>query len=163
MLGMDFTSLCQLSIQTHIIASLQHKINPLFEFFSLCLDRLLRTSRKMAVKTLIFAQRIPLGKNPPQPKKQVFFVAAPQTLCEPKMNIHNPPCLWKTLVDKTVENVENSELSTGILMFWLSPAACGKSAQVFAYPRRRFAIWQITSPFGILFFSSKNLKKVYNS
>ena len=41
------------------------------------------------------------------------------------MNIHNPPLLWKTLVDNTVENVENSELSTGILLIWKTAAACG--------------------------------------
>ena len=30
------------------------------------------------------------------------------------LDIHSPLPLWKTLVDKPVENVENSELSTGI-------------------------------------------------
>ena len=36
MLGMDFTSLCYLSIRVHIIASFRRKINPHFEFFSQC-------------------------------------------------------------------------------------------------------------------------------
>jgi len=33
------------------------------------------------------------------------------------MNIHSDPSLWKTPVEKPVENVENSELSTGISVF----------------------------------------------
>jgi len=37
----------------------------------------------------------------------------------PKVDIHSPVSLWITPVDKTVDNVENSELSTGILI--LSP------------------------------------------
>ena len=44
------------------------------------------------------------------------------------MNIHNPSPLWKTPVDKPVKNVENSELSTGILMLYRSTAACGNHA-----------------------------------
>jgi len=35
----------------------------------------------------------------------------------PAMNIHSLRSLWKTPVDKLVDNVENSELSTGILLF----------------------------------------------
>ena len=31
-----------------------------------------------------------------------------------KVDIHSPPPLWKTIVEKPVDNVENSELSTGI-------------------------------------------------
>ena len=31
-----------------------------------------------------------------------------------EMNIHSPGRLWKTPVDKSVDNVENCELSTGI-------------------------------------------------
>ena len=31
-----------------------------------------------------------------------------------EMNIHSPGRLWKTPVDKVVDNVENCELSTGI-------------------------------------------------
>ena len=31
-----------------------------------------------------------------------------------EMNIHSPGHLWKTPVDKVVDNVENCELSTGI-------------------------------------------------
>ena len=47
-------------------------------------------------------------------------------LCEPKMNIHNPHPLWITPVEKSVENVENSELSTGISFLWKFTPACGK-------------------------------------
>jgi len=50
----------------------------------------------------------------------------PFVLCEPKMNIHNPHPLWKTPVEKPVENVENSELSTGILPLSGFSPACGK-------------------------------------
>ena len=42
------------------------------------------------------------------------------------MNIHNSPPLWKTLVENSVENVENYELSTGISLLWKKPPACGK-------------------------------------
>jgi hypothetical protein len=38
----------------------------------------------------------------------------------PGVDIHRPPCLWKSLVDKVVDNVENSQLSTGILIFSIS-------------------------------------------
>lgn len=47
-------------------------------------------------------------------------------LCEPNVNIHIHKSLWKTLVDKVVENVENSRLSTVILVFSDSGASCGK-------------------------------------
>ena len=163
MLGMDFTSLCQLSIQTHIIASLQDKINPLFEFFSHSSHRAVFPVVRTSVKTRIFAQRFLLGENPPQAKKWGFPGKPGGALCERKMNIHKPPPLWITLVEKPVENVENSELSTGILPFWFSTASCGKPAQEFAYPRLRFAKNRVTSPDDTSGFSSKNLKKVYKS
>ena len=47
-------------------------------------------------------------------------------LCEPFMNIHTSPSLWKTLVENSVENVENYELSTGISLLWKIHIACGK-------------------------------------
>ena len=34
------------------------------------------------------------------------------------MNIHSPRLLWKTLVDKVVDNVENYELSTDIQVLY---------------------------------------------
>ena len=48
-------------------------------------------------------------------------------LCELKMNIHNPHPLWISPVEKTVENVENYELSTGIPLFSGFPTTCGKA------------------------------------
>ena len=42
------------------------------------------------------------------------------------MNIHTPSELWKTPVEKTVENVENYELSTGISPLSNFPPSCGK-------------------------------------
>lgn len=47
-------------------------------------------------------------------------------LWKPKMDIHNPHPLWKTPVDKTVENVENSELSTEIRAVFKIFTTCGK-------------------------------------
>ena len=44
------------------------------------------------------------------------------------MNIHKPFFLWITPVDKTVENVENSELSTGIQTLCVSAVSCGNRA-----------------------------------
>jgi len=35
----------------------------------------------------------------------------------PGVDIHNPGPVWKTPVEKTVDSVENSELSTGIPVF----------------------------------------------
>ena len=40
------------------------------------------------------------------------------------MNIHRGISLWKTPVDKPVENVEKWEFSTGILMFYRSESGC---------------------------------------
>ena len=37
-----------------------------------------------------------------------------------------PVNLWKTLVDKPVENVENYALSTDISLVWVPAAGCGK-------------------------------------
>ena len=163
MLGMDFTSLCWLSIQTHIIASLGNKINPLFEFFSHYPGTAPPAFREDPVKTCFFAQRNRHGKNPTTRKKCGFCEIPFIVLCEPKMNIHKSPPLWKTLVDKTVENVENCELSTGIPPFWFSTPSCGNPAYGFAYECRLFAKRRVTSPAGMPGFFPKNLPKVYNS
>ncbi len=88
---------------------------------------------------------------------------AVSVLCEPKMNIHNGPFLWKTPVDKTVENVENFELSTGIPPFFFSTDSCGKPVYVFAYRRLLFAKARVTSPRRQPGFPLKSLNKVYNS
>ena len=74
----------------------------------------------------IFAQKIGHGKihDPRKSGKTVedrrFF------LCEPKLNIHNLPGLWKTPVEKPVEIVENSELSTDIFVLSHLRPSCGK-------------------------------------
>ena len=47
-------------------------------------------------------------------------------LCEPKMDIHNQSSLWKTPVEKPVENVENSEFSTGIPALCTTRPSCGE-------------------------------------
>ena len=57
-----------------------------------------------------------------------FFRILSAWLCEPIMNIHSTASLWKTLVEKSVENVENSQLSTGISLFTKTSQACGKTA-----------------------------------
>jgi len=49
-------------------------------------------------------------------------------LCEPKVNIHSCLRLWKTPVEKTVENVENSDLSTVIPGLFRCASPCGKNA-----------------------------------
>ena len=36
-----------------------------------------------------------------------------------KVNIHSSLSLWKTPVEKLVDNVENCELSTGISLLWM--------------------------------------------
>jgi len=48
------------------------------------------------------------------------------------MNIHSTPCLWKTPVEKPVENVENYELSTGIPALSKNGGTCGILAYRFA-------------------------------
>ena len=42
------------------------------------------------------------------------------------MNTVSSTTLWKTPVEKSVENVENSELSTGISLLSFSAPSCGK-------------------------------------
>ncbi len=65
----------------------------------------------------IFAQKISHGKKALSAKKCAFFTPLRIILCEPKMHIHSMSVLWITPVEKSVENVENYELSTGILLF----------------------------------------------
>jgi len=68
-------------------------------------------------QVLIFAQKLSCSKKHHFRKSAKIFRFPSFFLCEPKMNIHRKTILWKTPVDKPVENVENSELSTGISMF----------------------------------------------
>jgi len=44
------------------------------------------------------------------------------------MNIHSIFCLWITLVEKPVDNVENCQLSTGISLFIKPAVPCGNPA-----------------------------------
>ena len=46
----------------------------------------------------------------------------------PKVDIHSPAALWKTPVDKVVDNVENCELSTCIPLLSAAPAGAPKDA-----------------------------------
>jgi len=62
------------------------------------------------------------------------------------MNIHTMASLWKTPVDKPVENVENFELSTGIFLHSGFPHICGISAYRRAYGLKKFPGREITSP-----------------
>ena len=67
-----------------------------------------------AVKSEFLHKKSPPSKNH-HLRKSAETCPGPQfILCEPKMNIHSAACLWKTLVEKSVENVENYELSTDI-------------------------------------------------
>jgi len=68
-------------------------------------------------QVLIFAQKLSCSKKHHFRKSAEFFRFPDFILCEPNMNIHSDPSLWKTPVEKPVENVENSELSTGISVF----------------------------------------------
>ena len=54
------------------------------------------------------------SKNHHFQKSAETGTAPPFILCEPKMNIHRITTLWKTPVEKSVENVENYGLSTVI-------------------------------------------------
>lgn len=78
------------------------------------------------VKPWFFAQRMPCGKNHGMRKSGKFVKGCRNGLCKSRMHIHSPVKLWKTLVEKLVENVENWQLSTAISM--LSPwrRNCGK-------------------------------------
>jgi hypothetical protein len=75
----------------------------------------------------IFAQNFRHGKIHHLQKSGVFPESRRFFLCEPKMNIHTLTPLWKTPVEKPVENVENSRLSTGISLLYRSFTACGKT------------------------------------
>ena len=138
MLGIDFHLLTMISIQTHIIACLSNKINPLFQKILpvpgciFCRDLphnpLYTAFRRRSlpgtgcgqpisaeywpsaiptVKSLFFSQFAPCGKNHSHPKSEISVEIRHFFLCEPKMNIHTPPGLWKTPVENPVENVEN--------------------------------------------------------
>ena len=50
-------------------------------------------------------------------KVGIWSKGVPSFYVNQKLDIHNPRPMWKTPVDKLVDNVENSELSTGIPVF----------------------------------------------
>jgi hypothetical protein len=80
----------------------------------------------------IFAQKICHSKKHHLPKSGEIRDTPLLILCEPKLNIHRIPRLWKTLVEKSVENVENYELSTDIPLLSKSGESCGIPAYAFA-------------------------------
>jgi len=75
------------------------------------------TGHTPACQVRIFAQKFPHSKKHHLRKSAESFLWPQHILCEPKMNIHSMGSLWKSPVEKSVENVENYELSTGILIF----------------------------------------------
>ena len=76
--------------------------------------------------SFIFAQKNVHGKIHDPRKSGKSVEACRIFLCEPKLNIHNTPRLWKTPVEKPVEIVENYELSTGIFALSVLSPSCGK-------------------------------------
>ena len=78
-------------------------------------------------QVLIFAQKFFHGKKHHLQKSGKNVRRCRIFLCEPNMNIHNPHSLWKTLVDNSVENVENYEFSTGISLLCKFFTTCGKA------------------------------------
>ena len=120
-------------IQLHIIAPFGVKINPLFQKFFLP-----RRPSAAFWRTGVFHRKAQiLSPSAPEPLSRpknlhkiytvVKFTESEKVVnpskgvasfyVNPKMDIHSPAALWKTPVDKVVDNVENSGLSTGILIF----------------------------------------------
>ena len=65
------------------------------------------------------------------------------------MNIHRAVSLWITPVEKTVENVENCELSTGISPPCPGTASCGKLCIRCCIRLGEKKKNRVTSPWGI--------------
>jgi len=110
----------------------------------------------------IFAQKLPHGKNHDPGKSGDLGEGCRFFLCEPKMNIHSLPSLWKTPVEKSVDNVENYELSTGISPLWFFLLSCGNPAYSAVYSRREFSKLRVTLPSEEGSILSKIGEKVYN-
>ena len=72
-----------------------------------------------------------------------------------QMNIHRPGALWKTPVDNVVDNVENSELSTGIPLLFRILLFPSGTAYYLAYFRNYRYRRNVTSLISKLFSSSK--------
>ena len=79
-----------------------------------------------AVKSRIFAQSGPCGKKHGGRKSGKKGIWGRRDLCKSVLHIHKLLLLWKTPVEKAVENVENSQFSTGIWLPRLRTAPCGK-------------------------------------
>ena len=79
-----------------------------------------------SVKTQIFAQTIRCGKKHHRRKSGKSVETGKAFLCKAEMHIHNQPWLWKTPVDKPVENVENTWFSTAISHLCFRTHGCGK-------------------------------------
>ena len=79
-----------------------------------------------SVKSWIFAQSGPYGKKHGGRKSGKKGIWGRRDLCKSVLHIHKPHLLWKTPVEKAVENVENSQFSTGIWLPGLHTAPCGK-------------------------------------
>ena len=76
---------------------------------------------------------------------------------------HSPKRLWKTPVEKSVENVENSRLSTGILHFSNAGSGCGKADfRVFITPLSLLRR-SVTSPPSRKKIPAKKAVKCWNS
>ncbi len=74
----------------------------------------------------LFAQRFPYGKKPQRQKSEKNHEGCRRRLCEPKVSVNNRFHLWITPVERSVENVENCELSTGIFPFSAVDSCCGE-------------------------------------
>ena len=82
------------------------------------------------VKSKKFAQKLQIGNIYCLQKSRKSVEACRLFLCKSELNIHSSIPLWISPVDKLVDNVENSGLSTGIPLLSVLP---GKSEQN-AYP-----------------------------
>ena len=79
-----------------------------------------------SVKSRIFAQRSCCSKKHGRRKSGENRKTGRKNLCKAAVHIHRGCGLWKTPVEKAVENVENYEFSTGIWLFQRRPGGCGK-------------------------------------
>ena len=78
-------------------------------------------------------------------------------------SFHSCGRLWKTPVEKPVENVENSQLSTGILPFSNDAAGCGKPGFPVFITQNSSVIRGVTSPSLRKKFPAERRIKCWNS
>ena len=96
-------------MQTFVLPRNAHPFSPVFPF------HMSRPKILHKVHTLVkFTARKKVGRM--SNRDASFYV-------NQKLHIHNPGPLWTTPVDKLVDSVENSELSTGIPIFSLLASA----------------------------------------